>query len=235
MATAVWGACAHATLYTYDFNGINALIPDGDVNGYQNSQSVTGPFNHGPNDTSEIVDVNVTLSISGGYNGDLYGYLVHSSGFAVLVNRVGRISGDAFGYADTGFDVTIDGQASGHTVNDIHLYRAAGNSPAFSSGRLTGSWLEDGRADDPDAVTGNTANRNALLSSFNALSASGTWTLFLADLSFGEQSTLNSWGLQISTVPEPVNRALLGLAGLFAGANCFILLRRRRRKCSRLW
>ena len=32
----------------------------------------------------------MTLNLSGGWNGDLYAYLVHNSGFAVLLNRVGR-------------------------------------------------------------------------------------------------------------------------------------------------
>jgi hypothetical protein len=42
-----------------------------------------------------ITDVNVGLQLSGGWNGDLYAYLVHSSGFAVLLNRVGRGTGNA--------------------------------------------------------------------------------------------------------------------------------------------
>ena len=48
---------------------------------------------------------------------------------------------------------------------------------------------------------------------YNGLNPNGTWTLFIADLSSGGQSTLVSWELDIAAVPEPVNVAL----GIFAG------------------
>src|SRR5205823_2621880 len=85
----VWVSCAaHATLYSYDFtSGFNngGVIPDGNPAGFSDTRNIDlGALPSGT--TSEITDVNVRLNISGGYNGDLYGYLVHSSGFAVLLN-----------------------------------------------------------------------------------------------------------------------------------------------------
>ena len=58
--------------------------------------------------------------------------------------------------------------------------------------------------------------RTAFLSSFNGLDPNGSWTLFLADMSGGDQSTLASWSLEISIVPEPTTVALMvfGVAGL---------------------
>src|SRR6185295_644809 len=106
-------SAANATLYTYDYtSGFSGggVIPDGNVTGWSDTRNISGIPNLGPNDADVITDVNVRVNISGGYNGDLYGYLVHSSGFAVLLNRVGRTSSDAFGYANTGFNVTLDGQ-----------------------------------------------------------------------------------------------------------------------------
>ena len=199
---AIVAACtsAQATLYDYSFNGINTLIPDGDPNGYANSQTVP---NLGGNETSQIVDVNVQVNITGGYNGDLYGYLVHDSGFAILLNRVGKTANNDIGYANTGFNVTFDDQAA----TDIHLYQATSYS-LNGNGALLGSWKPDGRNVDPDDVL-DTSPRTALLSSFNGLNASGAWTLFLADDSFGDQSTLVSWDLQISVVPEPIAWALI--------------------------
>src|SRR5258708_32156517 len=52
---------------SYVFN-VNATIPDGDLNGFQNSQTISG-F------SGNISDVNVTLVISGGFNGDYYAFL----------------------------------------------------------------------------------------------------------------------------------------------------------------
>jgi len=135
---------------------------------------------------------------------------VHSSGFAVLLNQVGTTNGNPFGYSNTGFNVTI-----ATTGNDIHYYQEFGYG-VNGSGQLTNQsgtpWAQDGRdnaLDDSSATN--------LLSSFNTLSATKrSWTLFLADLSSGEQSTLVSWGLEISTVPEPVNVALSGFAALAA-------------------
>jgi hypothetical protein len=54
----------------------------------------------------------------------------------------------------------------------------------------------------------------------------GSWTLFLADLDMGDQSTLTQWGVVITAVPEPSTFALLGLGGLIVAGQ----LRRKRRK-----
>ena len=89
---------ANATLYTYSFTGINAAIPDANPGGYVNVQTVNLGTLPADGTTTEITDINVSLNISGGYNGDLYGYLVHSSGFAVLINRIGRDGSNPFAF-----------------------------------------------------------------------------------------------------------------------------------------
>jgi hypothetical protein len=53
------------------------------------------------------------------------------------------------------------------------------------------------------------------LNVFGGLSASGTWKLFIADLSPGGSSVLNSWQLILVPVPEPSAFALVML-GLVA-------------------
>ena len=102
----VLGLCASAradfinTSYTTGFAN-SGVVPDGNVSGFSDTRTIsTGGF-------STIQHVSVTLNISGGYNGDLYAYLVHSSGFVVLLNRVGRTAGDGFGYDNTGFSATL--------------------------------------------------------------------------------------------------------------------------------
>jgi len=71
------------------------------------------------------------------------------------------------------------------------------------------------------AVTG-TYNAAGTLGTFNSSVANGKWELFFSDMmKGGGTSTLNSWSLNITVVPEPVTLALwmfavmlLALAGV---------------------
>jgi hypothetical protein len=65
------------------------------------------------------------------------------------------------------------------------------------------------------------------------LSADGTWTLCLADLSVGGgTSTLDSWGLDVtSAIPEPATCGMLAGAGLLVVSLC----RQFRRKQKACW
>jgi len=64
--------------------------------------------------------------------------------------------------------------------------------------------------------------------SFNGLNPNGTWTLFFADLSGGDASTLVSWGLDIAAVPEPTTWALVGFGLMFGGVTGARMIRLRR-------
>lgn len=181
---------------------VNLGIPDNNPSGVASTMDFNSSI-------ERIGDLNVTLQISGGFNGDLYGHITHDSGFAVLLNRSGRASDNELGYGDAGFDVTFDDSA----VNgDIHTYRLKlGDS---LTGPVTGSWIPDARTADPGAVTTGDA-RTAYLNSFYEVEPSGKWTLFLADLSPGGTSTLVSWGLEVTAIPEPSHIAIM-LVGGFA-------------------
>jgi hypothetical protein len=176
---------------TTNFSVGGLEIPDGDVSGIADSRIVRSRI-------GQIADLNMTLAISGGWNGDLYAYLVHQSGFAVLLNRVGQSNARVLGYGDSGFNVTLDDQAEG----DIHHYRVNlfGNPNQPLNGALTGTWQPDGRTNDPLEVAEAQA-RAAFLASFNGLNPDGEWTLFLADLASGDISALDGWGLQICGLP----------------------------------
>jgi len=155
-------------------------IQDNDLNGTADTHNVTSSIH-------SISDVQVTLDIAGGYDGDLYAYLLHgTTGFAVLLNRTGVNGSDAFGSFDSGFAVTLSDSAAA----DIH------NAPA-NGGVLSGTWQPDGRAVSPvDAL--DTTPRTALLDSFDGMDANGDWTLFIADASPVGISTLDSWTLTIT-------------------------------------
>jgi subtilisin-like proprotein convertase family protein len=162
-------------------------IPDNNPVGWTDTRTLSGIT------ATTITDVNVRLSLTGGFNGDLYAYLQHTSGISILLNRPGKTATDAFGYGDSGMNVTFDDAAAG----DIHNYQLVGGSILGGA-----SWQPDGRAVSPLTVV-DTSPRTAMLSGFNGLNPNGTWTLFVADLSGGAVSTVASWGLEISAVPEP--------------------------------
>jgi subtilisin-like proprotein convertase family protein len=199
-------SCLFALGYSYSVNAatfsfpVGATIPDGNLNGFQNSQTISGLS--GP-----ITDLNVTLEISGGFNGDFYAFLTHGSMTTILLNRVGRDSTHQVGYPDAGFGpdalanaFTLDDQAAA----DVHYYRNSAYS-LNASGQLTGSWQPDGRLLDPlsPASAFDGASRSAPLSLFNGLDPNGPWTVYIADVSSGGEGSLVGWGLQITTVPEP--------------------------------
>jgi subtilisin-like proprotein convertase family protein len=202
---------------------VGATIPDGDLTGYQNSQSVGGL-------SGAITAVNVTLNISGGFNGDFYAFLTHNGATAILLNRVGHSANQAVGYPDAGFGTDIAGNSftlDDQAAQDVHSYRSLSYT-LNASGQLTGQWQPDGRAIDPLSPGGafDTAGRSGMLSVFNGSDPNGVWSLFVADVSAGGEGTLAGWGLAITTVPEPGAVSLLGSA--LVGLLCFRKAGRRR-------
>src|SRR6201999_1706051 len=108
----------------------------------------------------------------GGYNGDIYAYLVGSTGgFAVLLNRTGVGGGNNFGYGDAGFNITLDDNAAN---GNIHYYQNILNP---NGGILTGAWAPDGENTDPNGSGVGSAPATALLSSFEGLNPNQTWQL----------------------------------------------------------
>lgn len=190
-------------------------VPDGSATGWSDVRSLPIPADQ------VITDVNLSISLTGGWNGDLYAYLSHpnSPGVAVLLNRPGRTAISPLGYSDTALTISLD---DGAVNGDIHSYQSAnGYTTLIGNGS---AWQPDGRSVSPFTVNGSEA-RLAMLSTFNGMVPANTgWTLFIADLASGDQHTVASWGLNITTViPEPGSLFMVLLAG--AG----LRLRRHRR------
>jgi hypothetical protein len=196
---AVISLSAQGALYTYNWTGINAAIPDANPSGYVNNQTISDSIQGNaaflPN--PYIVSVaSVSISVSGGWNGDLVAYLRYDSGagvgFTTLLNRVGTGPGNPIGYTDAGMNVIL----TAGTGTDIHGYGG--------TGAPTGTYRVD--------QTGSSTT----FDSFQGLNPVGTWSIFFADLSGNHVSTLTGWGLSLEVVPEPVNVAL-GIFGGLAG------------------
>jgi len=210
LATLILGLCASANAALYNFTGTTpngGVIQDGNLSGWTGAASVSDL-------AGSITSVQVHLNVSGGYNGDLYAYLSFNGTLIPLLNRLGVGTGDAFGSALSGMNITLaDGGANG----DIHLYSGAG-AP-------TGIFSADGRTISPlsSPSSFDAAGSATFANAFGGMNPNGEWTLFFADVSGGGgDSTITSWSLDIITaVPEPINVALGVFGGLFlVGSLC---------------
>jgi subtilisin-like proprotein convertase family protein len=197
-------------------NSAPTTVPDGNPVGVTEQFAVSGL-------SGSISDVQVQLDITGGFNGDLYAYLVSPTGqLSVLLNRVGLSAGNPVGYGDAGFNITLDGQAA----NNIHYYQ--GGSYAILDGQLTGPWAADGRNIDPQSsgtVFDGTSPTLGLdiYDGVDGAGVNGTWTLFVADLAAGGGTpVIDQTVLTVNTIPEPASLALGA-----AGAAALVLLRRK--------
>ncbi len=203
---------ASAALITYNL-APDVVIPDNNPSGLGFGFTVSAAL-------GDIIDsLTVQFTTTGGYNGDLYAYLSHGNGFAVLLNRAGATGGNPGGYSDSGFNnVTLTSGVG----NDIHQYQVTLGGPGVPSG--TG-WAADGRLNSTDTA------RNNKLDVFNGANPNGDWTLFFADRSAGSTSTLSAFEVQMQTsaVPEPVNVAL----GVFGAV--FVLVQLGRSSRVRKW
>src|SRR5216684_1741704 len=88
-------ASAQTTTTTTNFN-VGIGVPDDEPSGLASAKTVSTPIAY-------MSGLKVSLKLSGTWNGDLYCYLTHSSGYTVLLNRVGRSATNSLGYSDSGF------------------------------------------------------------------------------------------------------------------------------------
>ena len=168
---------------TYGTGSGGLAIPDGSPVGVASqmlfNQNTTG---------NQMIDVTVDLTISGGYNGNLYAYLISPTGtLVVLMNQPGSAPFYAPGSGMN--NVTLG--SSGTSIQ---------SAPETAGVQLTGTYAAAGSLSNIAAPGGNDGT------------GQGTWTLFFADLTRGGgQAYLDSWSLNLTVVPEPVTLAL----GLF--------------------
>ncbi len=177
MSVVLLGRWAGATLSIT--TTLPAAITDGNVVGVYSQGTVSGLG-------TSITAITVGLNVTGGFDGNLYAYLVAPNGTVVtLLNHIGT---GAFGSLASGFGNGTDNSfVLGLTGSD--LYSAAGNGVMGQS--LTGTFAVGG------------------LAGFSGVNPNGQWTLFFADtVSGGGTSWLQSWTLNITAVPEPVTLAL---------------------------
>lgn len=152
------------------------IIPDGNPVG----ASFAGAYDQAAAG-STVGALTVSLDISGGYNGNLYAYLVAPNGtMVVLLNQPGATPGNPFGFAGSGLNVTLT------------------DATTYNGNPVTGIQTTP---ETPGQIFSGTYNAAGTLGTFNNSSANGSWTLFFADeVAGGGQATLNGWSLDITAV-----------------------------------
>ena len=183
---------AQATFYnspTWNSGWDNGnVVPDNNYSGWTDTRTITDA----PVGTVGSLAVNLTLT--GGWNGDLYAYLVNNNGgFCVLLDQIGT---DPYGNSYAGMTVTLTADP---------MFFGSNQGPIAGVNTLPSGVYE------PDVTSG------AWSSLLNGPANNSTWTLFIADLSGGGVTTLQSWGLQmdIVAVPEVETWIAAALAGAF--------------------
>ena len=99
------GAASATTVISETWE-IGATVPDNSSTGWSDTRTISST-------AGGITDIQVHLKIAGGFNGDLYAYLVHDSGFAVLLNRPGRTAANPDGSFTTGVDAVFSSATAG--------------------------------------------------------------------------------------------------------------------------
>jgi hypothetical protein len=138
--------------------------------------------------------VSVQFTIPGGWDGDYIIVLSHTDGTtAQSVTLLNMLLGGAA--ANSGFDnVTL----------------AVGNADINSAGSYSSTAAISGTYSPQGGVN---------FSSFQNVSPTGDWLLYVTDNAAGDQGILSGWSLNLDVVPEPVTEALVifgGLAGVLA-------------------
>ena len=184
------GVTAQAALFSS--GTIDTTITDGNPTGIASTINTSG---QGLN--TVITGLRVTINVSGGYNGDLICYLSYGGTSVNLLNRIGSTGGNPFGSTSSGFTSFTFADSGSTGIRNL-----SGSGPLTSAGGTGGAYAPD---------SGGTTFGSA----FSGVNPNGNWTLFFADMAGGGgTATLNSWSLDITAVPEPVNVAL-GILGGF--------------------
>jgi len=177
----------------------NGTILEGNLTGQVFTGNITGlPAG------ASLMDLTVGLTISGGYNGDLYAYLIAPNGRTdILLYKPGEAV-NGFGAYGSGLNLTLADASANGSIQQV-----------TSGGVLTGTY-------QPASP----------LASLDGSPAGGNWRLFVADEGVGGgNATLNSWTLDLTATPEPQipAAAYAGLVLVLGGARWLARRHKKRR------
>ncbi len=164
---------ASTNLKTYPITPSPAVaIPDANTAGVTTTFTVP--------DSGTIQDLNLGLNITHTYNGDLIVRLTHGATTVTVIDRPG-VPASSFGSNDNGYNIVLDDEGTGGTIENINL--AGGASTVVS----------------PPSYTPNNP-----LSAFDGMDKAGLWTLFVSDSVAPDTGSIVSWTLYIQNQGEPV-------------------------------
>ena len=164
------------------------------------SNGGSGTLYTGSGSGSQVIPDNSPVGVAYSINFAATGLSL--SDISVTLNLSGGYNGDIYAYLSHGSQIATllnaNSAVSGSGMNVTFVEGTGNPIPTGGSGILTGSSF--------------TAYSD--LATFNSTDPNGNWTLFFADLSAGDTSTLTGFSVGITAVPESVNMALAIFAGL---------------------
>jgi len=202
---------SYIPMYSLNQSFSGGTIQDGNAVG----SVFTGNFT--ANTWEQVVAVAVTLNITGGYNSDLYAYLVAPNGAVMLLmNQASGLGGSGMNVTLSAFQMTSSTQFNIQAgTNPGEQVLTASSQPFIQSATDNNSPMTGYYRPISSMLYAPNPNNGLTLAEYLGLpSANGAWTLFVADVvGGGGNATLNSWTLALAVVPEPVELSL----GIFAG------------------
>jgi hypothetical protein len=179
------------------------------------TDSVSGGYAGGGSGLNQVIPDNTPAGVA--YQINFNDSLAWSiTAVSVTMNLSGGYNGDLYAYLSHGNTLVQllnpNPAVTGSGMN-VTLYGTGGYSAFPTSGAPSGNYLVSG------------------LTSFNNTDPNGAWTIFFADMSPGDTSTLNSFSIDITAVPEPVNVAL-AVFGVVLGVGGFVRRSGRTDKCA---
>lgn len=156
-------------------------------------------YTGGGSSLSQVIPDNTPAGVGYAINFSATG--VSISDISITLNISGGYNGDLYAYVSHG-DTLVqllnpNGAVSTSGFNNVTFGETGSSIPTGGSGSLGGNYVAYGN-----------------LSLFNGTDPNGQWTIFFADMNPGDTSTLNSFTLTITAVPEPIGMALVLFAGL---------------------
>lgn len=160
-------------------NPTDLVVPDGSAGAAVSSNITVSGF------VGNITDVNLCVAISQTYDGDMNFVLEGPNGVVRHISSGNGGSGDNYGNGSTG------------TYFDVQAATAitAGSAP-FAGRYRPETTAQTMIAPAPAATAGD-------LSSYNGISANGTWRLWLRDTAAGDVGTLRHWSLIFNDTGSP--------------------------------
>lgn len=123
-------------------------------------------------DSGIINDVNLGVILPHTWNGDLVVRVQHGATTVTVIDRPGLPASPDFGWDNDGFDIVLDDEATGGSIEDINVAGGVASPPSYVP--------------------------NNPLSAFDGMDKQGAWIISAADFVGSDTGSIDHWSLSIT-------------------------------------